>query len=380
MKSREMCDEQMLVEEPMSDSPISMNQSYDPASIPEYPFPMEQIPRMSINDPRLQHLIETSQPVVITDSQLVQPALKWNLRYLKSNLGDGLYYVYSSHNNRFKYFDKERAKQCSSFKQPTTRKEVAFSDFIEMLKKCNESTERIYLQQTLNDTVGPNIVQDYLQFNWHFVSRIQSKMQWGDLSSNLLLIGQEGNITPVHYDEQENFFAQVSGFKRCLLFSPDQFECLYPHPVSHPCDRQSQVNFSNPDYQRFPKFRDAHAVEAIVGPGDVLYIPMYWWHQIESLASAEPYDHGFTDDAASSCGSDTSDEDIPPVTVSVNFWYRSSPLPQQIEYPISAQQRVSVMRNIEKMVGAVMGSPDEVANLLRTIVDGRYNMTSREAT
>ena len=37
-----------------------------------------------------------------------------------------------------------------------------------------------------------------------------------------------------------------------------------------------QVNFDDPDFERFPKFRDAKAVEAVVGPGDVIYIPMYW--------------------------------------------------------------------------------------------------------
>ena len=50
-----------------------------------------------------------------------------------------------------------------------------------------------------------------------------------------------GNITPVHYDEQENFFTQVTGSKRVILFGPDQFENLYPYPVGHPHDRQSQV-------------------------------------------------------------------------------------------------------------------------------------------
>ena len=32
------------------------------------------------------------------------------------------------------------------------------------------------------------------------------------------------------------------GEKRCLLFSPANFSKLYPFPVAHPCDRQSQVN------------------------------------------------------------------------------------------------------------------------------------------
>lgn len=38
-----------------------------------------------------------------------------------------------------------------------------------------------------------------------------------------------------------------------------------------------QVDFNNPDYSRFPKFCSAKANEAIVGPGDVLYIPTYWY-------------------------------------------------------------------------------------------------------
>lgn len=130
----------------------------------------------------------------------------------------------------------------------------------------------MYLQQTLNDTVGNKIVLDFLGFNWNWINKQQAQRNWGQLTSNLLLIGMEGkvqqdidfaftgslahfflftvknivflslgNVTPAHYDEQQNFFAQIKGHKRCILFPPDQFECLYPYPVHHPCDRQSQV-------------------------------------------------------------------------------------------------------------------------------------------
>ena len=61
------------------------------------------------------------------------------------------------------------------------------------------------------------------------------------LSLHDVYVLSAGVITPVHYDEQENLFAQVKGYKRFLLFNPDQFECLYPYPVFHPHDRQSQV-------------------------------------------------------------------------------------------------------------------------------------------
>ncbi|XP_018672432.3 hypoxia-inducible factor 1-alpha inhibitor [Ciona intestinalis] len=346
--------------------------SYDPDSITKYSIITEQIPRRSVQDPETYELIKDSKPVVITDTNLVSSASKWDLEYLHKNLGDGLFYVYTSNNNRFKYFDNKRAEKCKSFVTPSERHHVTFLQFLQMLKRCAKTKEKVYLQQTLNDSVGTNIVTDFLQFNWDWVNKCQAAYGWGSLSSNLLLIGLEGNITPVHYDEQENFFAQISGHKRCLLFSPDQFDCLYPHPVAHPCDRQSQVNIANPDYKKFPRFRNAHATEAIVGPGDVLYIPMYWWHQIESLSSDNAMDISRPHSSQDSASIDDVMEGIPPVTISVNFWYRGSPLPEVIEYPLSPQQRVSVMRNVEKMLAAALGDAEKVGELLRTMVEGRY--------
>ncbi len=38
-----------------------------------------------------------------------------------------------------------------------------------------------------------------------------------------------------------------------------------------------QVNFDDPDFEKFPNFREAQGMEAVLGPGDVLYLPMYWW-------------------------------------------------------------------------------------------------------
>lgn len=51
---------------------------------------------------------------------------------------------------------------------------------------------RVYLQQTLNDTVGKKIVVDFLGFNWNWINKQQAKRSWGQLTSNLLLIGMEG--------------------------------------------------------------------------------------------------------------------------------------------------------------------------------------------
>lgn len=37
-----------------------------------------------------------------------------------------------------------------------------------------------------------------------------------------------------------------------------------------------KVDFDNPDYERFSLLKYLHGYEGVVGPGDVLYIPMYW--------------------------------------------------------------------------------------------------------
>ena len=94
-----------------------------------------------------------------------------------------------------------------------------------------------------------------------------------------------------HFDRSHNFLLQLEGSKRVLLWSPAQSPLLYPHPgrgvngapPEQTFYHQSQVDFDKPDPLTFPDFPRAAATEAILREGDVLYIPPFWWHRIESL-------------------------------------------------------------------------------------------------
>ena len=44
-----------------------------------------------------------------------------------------------------------------------------------------------------------------------------------------------------------------------------------------------------------------------------------------------------------------------------------------IHFPLTAAQKISMMRNIEQMLHTALGSAGEVRDLLRTLVRGRYD-------
>jgi hypothetical protein len=64
-----------------------------------------------------------------------------------------------------------------------------------------------------------------------------------------------------HVDAYHNFYYQIYGHKRFLLFSPKEHANLYLYPENHSFARRSQVNFSAPDLNLFPRFQNAEAWE-----------------------------------------------------------------------------------------------------------------------
>ena len=99
--------------------------------------------------------------------------------------------------------------------------------------------------------------------------------------------------SPLHYDAAHNVYAQLVGVKRFVLLPPEEAPFLYVHPRLHPSTRQSQLDLGTsvaPD--RFPRFHARRATyppgrapmmtEAVLRPGDRLYVPPYWWHRVSN--------------------------------------------------------------------------------------------------
>jgi hypothetical protein len=94
-------------------------------------------------------------------------------------------------------------------------------------------------------------------------------------------------VTPAHFDESHNIACVVAGRRRFTLFAPEQVDNLYigPRDFAPTPTPISMVDFAEPDFERFPRFREALAAAQVadLGPGDAIYIPSLWWHHVRSL-------------------------------------------------------------------------------------------------
>lgn len=93
-----------------------------------------------------------------------------------------------------------------------------------------------------------------------------------------LFIGGRGASFPfLHFDElyMHTQLTQLYGSKEFVMFPPEQTPFLYPKPDN---PKIAQVNVLEPDYERFPLFREAKPIRITVREGETLFFPTGWWH------------------------------------------------------------------------------------------------------
>eukprot|EP00118_Oscarella_pearsei_P003786 m.15755 g.15755 ORF g.15755 m.15755 type:complete len:116 (+) comp26530_c0_seq1:144-491(+) len=102
----------------------------------------------------------------------------------------------------------------------------------------------------------------------------------------------------------------------------------------------------------FPRFREVHGYETVLSPGEVLYIPAYWWHYIESERDS--------------------------MTVSLNFWFfpawqgKDEDDDDSKDLVPEAVDQVLVRREIESMIAETF-HPSKVKDVLKEMLDRRFD-------
>lgn len=109
-------------------------------------------------------------------------------------------------------------------------------------------------------------------------------------SDTRVWIGSAGTRSMLHSDLKGNLFCQIWGEKSVTLLSWRESPAAYPFPDNLV---NSQIDIARPDLARFPRLSQVTFFSGVVGPGDILYIPRGWWHDIRSRTPSVSVNHWF---------------------------------------------------------------------------------------
>ena len=80
-----------------------------------------------------------------------------------------------------------------------------------------------------------------------------------------------------------NLLCLLEGKKEIILINPIYRKYLYEIDFFNKGSSWSYVDIWNIDYNKYPLFKNVKFYKFILNPGDILYIPPYWWHAVKNI-------------------------------------------------------------------------------------------------
>jgi hypothetical protein len=215
-------------------------------------LPIPRVERLATGEFRSSYL-EPNRPVVIKDLASSWPALKkWTPQFFATEYGSLPVKVYDSS------FARSGTSYMSSLRK------VPFKEYLDLMLTSSMDLRlfafNIFWQ-------APELKQDIL---------------WPDMTQGFskkfifMFFGCKGSVTPLHYDPDlpHLLHTVLYGKKRVVLFANEESNNLYKHPFN----TRSYVDVDHPDFSKFPRLQEATGYQAIIHPGETLFMPSGYWH------------------------------------------------------------------------------------------------------
>lgn len=228
-----------------------------------------QIPRIQIPEFEIfiRDYYSQHRPVVLQGGIDHWPALqRWSPQYFLEQVGE--VEVEVQHGRDQDSLFERRSHQY--------RSKMLMKDFIADIQQ-QASSNNIYM--TANNAaqnvkgLAP-LFQDIGDFGTGYVLQAHST------SRSFLWFGPKGTFTPLHHDLTNNMLVQVYGRKKVTLIPALQTPYLYN-------DSGVYSEVGNPHdaalAEKYPLLQRASKLELVLHPGEALFIPIGWWHCVESL-------------------------------------------------------------------------------------------------
>lgn len=223
---------------------------------------LQEIPRVKeiTKEDFINQYFKPQKPVVIEKFIEDWPAYsKWNLDYIQSVAGDKIVPLY----------DDRPVSHKDGFNEAHAK--MKMSEYVDLLKK-GPTKFRIFLWNILKE-----------------VPQLQNDFSFPDFGLKLLkgvpmlFFGGQDSYTFMHYDiDLANIFHfHFQGRKEIILFDQSQNKHLYKVPYS--LITHESIDFSNPDYEKWPALKNASGYKTFLEHGEVLYMPEGYWHYMKYI-------------------------------------------------------------------------------------------------
>lgn len=220
-------------------------------------YEIERVEKLSKKE-FIENYYKPQRPVVITNQINDWPAfLKWDFDYLRQVAGD----------REVPLYDGRKTDYTKKVNEPDFT--MTMSEYIDILEK-GPTDLRIFLYNLMKD-----------------VPQLKSEMKWPNLGIKLLkslplvFFGGQGAKVFMHYDiDFPNIFhIHFAGKKQCVLVDPKETKYMYRLPYSWICNED--IDFDNPDYEKFPALKHVKPYKTSLKHGEMLYMPEGWWHYMK---------------------------------------------------------------------------------------------------
>ena len=223
---------------------------------------IERCARLS-RDAFYQQYYFQNRPVIVTGMFDAWPARRrWNFDYFRARCGEAEVEVQVGREADANY----------EINQPALKRTMLFRDYVDLVEQSG-ATNDFYM--TANNASRNRAALAAL---WADTPPIGEYLDAASADAGFFWFGPAGTKTPFHHDLTNNFMAQVIGRKRILLVPPTDTVHMYNHLHCY-----SQIDGNAIDVERFPSVEHARVIECTLEPGELLFLPIGWWHYVEAL-------------------------------------------------------------------------------------------------
>ncbi|MCF6437902.1 cupin-like domain-containing protein [Pseudoalteromonas luteoviolacea] len=241
---------------------------------------------MSENIPRVKSLtkevfqrdfLSQNKPVIIEGfADSWRAVSSWGPQFWSDNYGDKEMLCLASKSHQYPDFSELSMGEIP-IPEPTS-----FKSYIDRVTTLSQDEPSFLSLNRIIFSHGPR-----RPYNKHIdLAQYQNDFETPDLIDKarlelgLMWMQAKGTQSWMHQDQFENLYVQVQGQKRIIMAAPEDASNVY-YNMHHPY--YCEVDIFDIDYARFPLLKNAKLYEIVLNPGDMLFIPVFWFHAVESL-------------------------------------------------------------------------------------------------